>query len=168
MGKHTLPTHSTDWLNEQFSVVQGFDISTLFFSYLWPSLKAKFPKMPEADVEVYDLFTFICMGFETSAEWNKAIYRLKKIRKDDQINMKLSARDVFFCSIELCKICSARFEEGSYSYVINLLEDMNNHPENHLFEWSIWEKAVEDSFTTEFHPFSWLHDLRKPETEDYP
>ncbi|MEI8301188.1 MAG: hypothetical protein WCG10_06250 [Chlamydiota bacterium] len=68
MGKHTLPTHSTDWLNEQFSVVQGFDISTLFFSYLWPSLKAKFPKMPEADVEVYDLFTFICMGFETSAE----------------------------------------------------------------------------------------------------
>ena len=168
MKKSTLPPHATDWLKEQFSVVQGFDICTLFFNYLYPSLQAKFPEMSDDDVTVYEIFTGVCMGFETSAEWNKAIYRLKKIRKDDQATIKLSARDVFFCSIELCKIHSARFEEGSYSYLIHLLEDMNNHPEQHLFEWSIWEKVVLDSFTREFHPFSWLEDLQEPETEDYP
>ncbi len=127
------PPHAVDWLKPQFSVVQSFDISTLFFNYLYPSLEAKFPEMSEDDVTVYEIFTCVCKGFETSAEWNKAIYRLKKIRKDDQTNIKLSPCDVFLCSIELCKIHSARFEEGSYSYLIHLLEDMHHYPENHFW-----------------------------------
>ena len=168
MEKCVLPPNEADWLNEQFSVVQGFDIATLFFTFLWPSLEAKFPEMPEDDVAVYGIFTDVCLGFETSAEWNKAIYRLKKIRKDDQEKIKLSAHDLFLCSIEICKIQSARFEGASYDYLINWLQDMLSYPKKHTFEWSIWQKAVKESFTRTFHPFSWLEDLQIPETEDTP
>jgi len=168
MTHTTLPPQMEEWDHEKFSVEQGFDICTIFLALSWHSLKVKISEMSENDALAYQMFSSVCMGFETSAEWNKAIYKIKHIRKQDQRHLKLSEHEVFLCSIKLCEIHNTRFVEGSLNDLITRLKRMYTDPTNYFTEWSLWQKAIKDSFSVSFYSFSWEEDLRKPETEDIP
>jgi hypothetical protein len=159
-----------DWTTPQFSVERSFGIAIFFITHLWPLLEKEFSNMSEDDIFVYGLFSDVACGFETSAEWNKAIYRITKIRKKDQKNIKLSEKDVFFSLVELAEIHDARYVKGSISYLIDLLRNMLIEPKKYLSEWSVWTKTVNEinNPTYTFFGFNWLDDLREPETEDYP
>ncbi len=67
------------------SVEQGFNVCLLFFNDLWPLMKPKMNELNREDSAIFKLFFLdVCMGFESSAQWNEAIFRIKKIPKDEQ------------------------------------------------------------------------------------
>ncbi len=150
-----------DQTPEKISVEQGFNVCLLFFNHLWPFIEPKTAEMDEETALLHVIFFCdICMGFESSAEWNEAIFRVKRIPKEEQKKgLMLSEEDLFLCSIEFFNFCNEKFEL-KLQYASNILESMRTNPKNYSLEWSLWKKAVADSFNTYVvSKFDWLQEL---------
>jgi len=153
------PLYQESFLNEErnISIEQGFNICLLFFNDLWPSTEPKLTKLDGDEATVNELFFLsVCMGFECSAQWNQAVYRVTKIPKEEQKKgFKISEKEVFLSMFEFSKIYNKIFK-FKLIYVLNLLESMLAHPMDYYFEWSTWEGAVDYSFkTTDFVHLNW-------------
>ncbi|MCI0381545.1 MAG: hypothetical protein L0207_00620 [Chlamydiae bacterium] len=130
-------------MSQDFSVEQGFTISLIFFLRLWPFIEKEVKFLPGDAPSTHELFFFeVCSGFESSAEWNEAVFRAKKISKEKQRQLKLSEEDLFLCTIEFCKLHNERYE-SRLGYTVDLLESMKQNPKNHKAEWTTWKSAID-------------------------
>ena len=179
-----MPDYLEKAKKEGVSVEQGFNVCLLFYHFLWPTLELKTLELAEGASTAHMLFFVdVCMGFESSSEWNDAIFRIKKIPKDEQRfgarrhisrnvfrdqyeedwvvtgkdvsslfylaapkGLTLSVEDLLLCTIEFCRIYNEIFH-GDLAFILNIVEDMKARAENYPFEWSMWEKAIIDSYT---------------------
>lgn len=136
-------------IKKKFSVLQGFNVCLLFFDYLWPLVEPKTAELDEETALLHVIFFCdICLGFESSPRWNESIFRVKGIPKEEQKKgLMLSEEDLFQCSIEFFNFSNEKLEL-KLQYTSNLLESMKTNPQNHSTEWSLWKKAVADSYNT--------------------
>lgn len=145
---------------ETFSIEQGFNVCLLFYIYLWPLIEPKTLEMDRERALLYTIFFCdICMGFESSARWNEAIFRVKKIHKKDQRELKLTEEELFLCTLEFFKF-NNELLDSKLDIAAKLLESLRANPQNHPQEMSIWKKAVADSFKTYvLKKFDWSREL---------
>lgn len=128
-------------MKEEVSVEEGFVISLIFFLDLWSIIKPAV-LASKADLIVNELFFLdVCTGYESSAEWNEAVFRAKKILKQNQRQLKLTMGDLFLCTIEFCKLHNERWE-SKLDYTVHLLESMKKNPKEHSVEWDVWKNAI--------------------------
>lgn len=142
-------------LNDQeknISIEQGFTICLNFFSSLWPSMEPKLQDMGHEESIINELFFLdVCMGFECSAQWNEAVFRITKVSKQDQRKgLKLTEKETFLCAFEFCRIYDKIFK-FQLSYILNLVQSMLDHPSQHALEWGLWKKWVDSSFKSSFY-----------------
>lgn len=132
---------------EGFSIEQGFNTCLLFYINLWPIIEPRINQLGEYDEKIHALFFVdICTGFECSGDWNVVIQRITKVSKEDQKKgLKLSETELLLCTVEFCKYYNEIFN-GHLEFILNLVESMRNHPEEHPLHWALWKRALADSF----------------------
>lgn len=129
-------------MKQTVSVEEGFVISLIFFLDLWSIIKPNVLTLSGDSPSTHKLFFLdVCTGFESSAEWNEAIFRSKKIPKQSQKQLKLNMDDLFLSATEFCKLHNERYE-GRLDYALHLLESMKNDPKKYLPEWTVWKNAI--------------------------
>jgi hypothetical protein len=148
---------TSEWLEKQYSVEEGYDISAEFFCELWPSFKPKVSSyFREGKVSAYELFveTICNIRIDGYTEWNDAIFHALHIPKRDQRLLALSQKDIFLATLEFCRIHNERFFNGLI-VLLKLLESMLENPRDHIQEWDIWIKNTQRVMSFEVHPFDW-------------
>ena len=148
-------------MEQEFSVEQGFAISLIFFLDLWVLVEPHTSLLDENTSFTHGLFfCSVCTGFETSAEWNEAVFRAKRVSKEKQKTLKLNNEDLFLCAIEFAKLHNERWK-SAIDYTVHLLSSMQKNPKNYQEEWAIWEKAKNDFMNKRvtFSNFDWSADL---------
>jgi len=128
-------------MKEDITVEEGYYISLIFFSELWPLVEPNVQESEEMKAANMLFFCVVTIGEEASSEWKEAIFRAKEITSDKLREAKLSESDLFLCAIEFCKLHNERWE-GNLNYTLNLLESMRTNPENHPKEWAVWKTAM--------------------------
>ena len=152
------PPEQDSWTEKKYSVEEGFDICIAFFCELWPSFKLRIANEP-LDLDgcsTYEFFveTICGWGLDACGEWNDAITRLLNIPIKDQVDLRLSEKDLFLATYEFCKIHNDRFL-GELKIIVNLLESMMDSPEKYFFEWGIWVNTIALILSYEEHSFNW-------------
>lgn len=145
---------------ELFSVNEGYKIGLHFFLRLGPLLETK-AKDLEGDLVVHDLFFCeVCSGFEASAEWIEAVFRVNHAYRQELKLLQLTETELFACVIEFCKIYNERWE-NVLAYILSQLESMQTNPEQHSLEWDIWKKAKEHAiaYPESFDDVDWSAEL---------
>jgi hypothetical protein len=149
---------------EKFSVEQGFSICLHFFLSLWPMFEAETLDPVTEKKSAHEIFLlFVCMGDECSPHWNEAIFRVKKIPKEEQKTLKLNSEELFLCTLEFCKfwneIFHERVAESNIDSLQRLLESMLASPPTHIFEWELWQKATNAGLEVSVATFDWNDEL---------
>ena len=87
----------------------------------------------------------------------RSIFRVTKIPKEKQRGLTLTTQELFLCSIAFCHFYHEKFESKLES-IVDLLKSMQENPDSP--EWSIWERAVSDSYKTRvLERFEWNREL---------
>lgn len=153
----------------ELSVEQAFTVCIVFFINLWDLIEPELPPSdPSPYKEIYEIHELFCNTIcstaasgpypEGHAEWNEAVFKIKKITKKNQKQLKLTINELFLCMIEFCKLYSKRYElniiefcqsksyygeyESNLHFLIQLLESMKQDPKNHLKENLLLKKTT--------------------------
>lgn len=134
------PSEEESWGEKKFSVEKGYYICLAFFVNIWSYYERKVVNIPEKDI--YKLFfcTICGSAIDSEIDWNDAIFHTLGIVKENQRGLKLSAKELFLCSIEFCKIHNDRFG-NKLADIVSLLKAMLKKPDQYSIEWSLWTKA---------------------------
>jgi hypothetical protein len=132
---------------KNISVEQAYNICLFFYEALWASIEPKLVIVSEDSSVCHMLFfTDVCLGFECSAIWMEAVFRIKKIPKIEQRKGEpLTVDDSFLCTVEFCRLCTELYN-WDLRYILNVLASMRARPQNHHFEWTTWQESVDRSF----------------------
>ncbi len=144
-------------MTSTFTVDKGYDVALIFFNLLWPFVEPHTLNSDEIKTVNMLFFIDICNGTEASPEWRSAIFKAKKIKREDLPNAMLSDTDLFLCTTEFCKIYNEHWS-GKLKYVLSLLEKMKSDPREHSKEWQLWNEAkaaVLINHMTVSSPFEW-------------
>ncbi len=144
-------------MEQEFTVEQGFAVSLIFFLRLWPLVEPQALLLDGDKPVTHDLFfREVCLGYETSAEWNEAVFRSTGIPRENQRDLKLTEEGLFLCAIEFAKFHNERWN-SEIDFTVHLLESMKKDPKYHYKEWTVWKKAKDDfmSGRTTFYEIDW-------------
>lgn len=120
------------------SVVQGYNVSLIFFLRLWPIFEPKISYGTDIYEKHAIFFEVFCFEAESYEEWQEAIY-ISNYDKNDT----LTSEDVFQCAYQFCQIYNKRYK-GELQEIVNVLGSMKQHPEKYQKEWQIWNDALSD------------------------
>jgi hypothetical protein len=158
-------------MKDSISIEDSFQIIMLFLQNFWDDFLRKkmvqkglidselhSTKKPDRAVPKTDknklhelndfFFLIVCIGTSSSDYFEDIIEQRMHIPAIEQHQkLQITENMLFQLTIDFCVHFNKRFQkEGhdSLRFAIDWLEDMRKHPEKHITEWKIWNKATVD------------------------
>ncbi len=141
-------------MERRFTVEEAYTIGLSFFLDLWPQIEPvtlTFDEHAEVSHELF--FTSSCWYDETSAQWNRAVFRVTKVPKGNQRELTMPWETMFLCTVEFCKVLSELYD-WDLNYTLQLLDSMQKEPEKHAKEWGIWRNVMRGIVTGRYTLFN--------------